>query len=1115
MQRSAQHDLRKSPSLKRDLNPIGALIDAHQSIESWTLSTGGNTGDKEKLLITKSVHRSSKHNRPAKGNHKHGKRTRKVPHKDGDDVSSNIYKRGKRSTKSKNEKKSKHMRIDKRMAGLEEVNVATSRALHDDWLLSPRVVDAPLLSYIEPTETIKYRSDKRGQWYETQRQKMNSSNIVRGGDDSNRIMTRESDNVVPFSPFISEVMVCEERSTLLAKNSPPISATYTPFGDQKNALAIENKLNRGDEDHIDFASWERRFSLDTKSKSSISKESWVASWEGKFSSSGTEGEKSWVASFGETKQSEDGPHNVVSFDRSYDEISNRVLQFTTDTMSIVQEASIDFEQHDLLDEGSEIGAIQEMDLAEKFATQPPTSSTPGSDAMGGLTLVDSPSFTLTAQIRSVDNISVSSNQRRRFSLLLDAPLSPNISGQRNPHDRGLTLESNHTSIAAIMMGGAIEEGHEKDVKSANDSKQPSIVQNDGSVRLSQFQRKTRDSWKVLTRRRLCLLLLFLLWFGMLGAAGLITFFLLSDSSQSNELLAPSISPSFLLDTILTAAQTISGEEPFAVAGSPQLEAVDWMSSVDNFFFHEDSDEWKERYCLVVLFFSTRGREWSITDRWLDPNLHHCDWSGAIACQLQPTRHRLAQSMDMTMFGLKGVIPYEFVVLTTLTSLLLSRNELTGKLPSVLFHLSNLALLELHANAITGTLPLSVIHTSSLCHLDLSNNKLTGSLPTAFYDLSGLQTVDLSGNLLRGTISSDIYHFELLTSLNFRNNRFSGTIPAVFDKFPKLDHILLDHNQFTGTLGPWTNHFFQRRDIGISNNFLTGTIPGYFEGTFSNITFNLRTVDVSNNKLNGTIPTLMSLVPSLVSLNISGNQLTGTFPNPFLGWPTLEVVAGANNRFTGALPSGFDPAHMRVMDFSGNGLQGSIPSLLYNLTRLEHLVLSHNALEGSLTSFIGQLTFLRSLEAQDCSLTGSLPTEIGLLTTVKVIDLGSNHLEGSLPTELGSLQMLQRLILNSNQFTSTIPWQLSLLSGLLEIDLSKNSFSGALPSFLGTLVNLEQFTIKGNPLLTGTVPVRLCAILGGLSIENIGCRIECHCCLNEMTYCGKAMIDNVMAHNNNI
>ena len=176
MQRSAQHDLRKSPSLKRDLNPIGALIDAHQSIESWTLSTGGNTGDKEKLLITKSVHRSSKHNRPAKGNHKHGKRTRKVPHKDGDDVSSNIYKRGKRSTKSKNEKKSKHMRIDKRMAGLEEVNVATSRALHDDWLLSPRVIDAPLLSYIEPTETIKYRSDKRGQWYETQRQKMNSSN---------------------------------------------------------------------------------------------------------------------------------------------------------------------------------------------------------------------------------------------------------------------------------------------------------------------------------------------------------------------------------------------------------------------------------------------------------------------------------------------------------------------------------------------------------------------------------------------------------------------------------------------------------------------------------------------------------------------------------------------------------------------------------------------------------------------------------------------------------------------------------------------------------------------------------------------------------------------------
>lgn len=1117
MQRSAQQDLRKLPSLIRDLTPIGPFLDTQQSIGSWTLSTGSNAGDKEKLSIARSVHRpSSKFNRPTKGNHKYGKRTRKLPHKDVDDASGISYKRGKRRTKSKEKRKSKHTTIDKGMAGLKEkAEVTTSQAPYDDWLLSSHVVEASLLANIEPTETTKYRSVKRDRWHESRQQEINSAEIVRAGKDSNRIKTRESENVVPFSPFISEVEFSEERSNVSAKKFPPIAAPpYTPLGDHNHTLAVESEPHRGDEDNINFASWERRSSLDSKSKSSISKESWVASWGGKFSSSGTDGEKSWVASFGETNQSEGGHKNKVTRERAYDQVSNRVLQSTIDTMSIVQNTTIDLERLELFGEGSNIGAIQETDLAEKFAT-PSSSSTPVSDTTGGRSFVDTIPLTLATQSGNADNVSMSSNQRRRFSLLLDAPLSPHASLQGNPFDRNLIFESNPTSIDAIVMASTVQGGHEQGIKSTNNSKQPSIVKQGCSVPLRQCQRKNRASWTAQTRRRQCLLLLSLLWVGVLGTAGLITLFLLSDTSQSSELLAPSISPSFILDTIFTAAHKISGEEIFKVGGSPQLEAVDWMSSVDNYFLSEDSEEWKERYCLVVLYFSTGGREWSKTDRWLDPNLHHCDWSGSIACQLQPTRLRLVHSMDMTMSGLKGVIPYEFGVLTSLTSLLLSRNELTGTLPSVLFNLSNLALLELRANSINGTLSLSTINTSILFHLDLSDNKLTGTLPATFYDLSALQNVDLSGNLFHGTISSDIYHFESLTTLNIRNNHFSGTIPNVFDKFSKLDHIFLDYNQFTGTLGPWTTEFFKRCDIGISNNLLTGTIPEYFDGTFSMSTFNLRTVDASNNKLNGTLPALMSIVPSLVSLNLSGNQLTGTFPNPNEGWPTLEVVAGANNRFIGALPSRFNSARMRHMNFSGNDLNGGIPSFLYNMTRLEQLDVSHNVLEGSLTSFIGQLTSLRSLEAQHCALTGSLPTEIGLLTTVKIINLGSNHLVGSLPTELGSLWMLQHLILNSNQFTSTIPWQLSLLWGLLDIDLSMNLFSGALPTSLGTLVNLEQFTITGNPLLTGTVPASLCAILGELNIENIGCTIECQCCLNEMSYCGKAMVDNVMAHDNNI
>ena len=54
------------------------------------------------------------------------------------------------------------------------------------------------------------------------------------------------------------------------------------------------------------------------------------------------------------------------------------------------------------------------------------------------------------------------------------------------------------------------------------------------------------------------------------------------------------------------------------------------------------------------------------------------------------------------------------------------------------------------------------------------------------------------------------------------------------------------------------------------------------------------------------------------------------------------------------------------------------------------------------------------------LTGSIPPEIGDLTNLTLLDLSENQLTGYIPPEIGNLTNLEYLLLQSNQLTGKIP-----------------------------------------------------------------------------------------------
>ncbi|KAK9165525.1 hypothetical protein Scep_000716 [Stephania cephalantha] len=134
-------------------------------------------------------------------------------------------------------------------------------------------------------------------------------------------------------------------------------------------------------------------------------------------------------------------------------------------------------------------------------------------------------------------------------------------------------------------------------------------------------------------------------------------------------------------------------------------------------------------------------------------------------------------LDLRSCSVSGVIPSTFRNLSNLNSLLLSRNNLTGIIPSTLGALSSLSLLDLGHNSFTGSIPSSFANFGNLSSLDLSFNFLSGSIPGEIGMLGSLKLLNLSGNSFSSGIPAAIGNLSGLIELDLGFNALSGSLPA--------------------------------------------------------------------------------------------------------------------------------------------------------------------------------------------------------------------------------------------------------------------------------------------------------------------------------------------------
>ena len=212
---------------------------------------------------------------------------------------------------------------------------------------------------------------------------------------------------------------------------------------------------------------------------------------------------------------------------------------------------------------------------------------------------------------------------------------------------------------------------------------------------------------------------------------------------------------------------------------------------------------------------------------------------------------------------------------------------------------------------------------------------------------------------------------------------------------------------------------------------------------------------------------------LENLQLPYNGLNGSIPPGLFNLSALRNIALSSNLLSGNLPRdlGYRLPKLLFIELDGNNLGGVIPVSITNCSQLIILELSTNRFTGSIPDALGDLRLLQFLALYGNNLTSD-PTSMELsfitsLTKCKNLDylaLGPNPLNGLLPASIGNLSAtLQKLYIRNSEIKGTIPSQTGNLTNLLLLDLRSNHLTGGIPTAFKDLQNLQGLAVGDNNL----------------------------------------------------
>ncbi|XP_030532951.1 leucine-rich repeat receptor-like protein kinase TDR [Rhodamnia argentea] len=479
-------------------------------------------------------------------------------------------------------------------------------------------------------------------------------------------------------------------------------------------------------------------------------------------------------------------------------------------------------------------------------------------------------------------------------------------------------------------------------------------------------------------------------------------------------------------------------------------------------------------------------DWDPTPTFSNPTLQDpawCSWSG-IKCNPQTSQ---ITSLNLSRRNLSGAIPAEIRYLTSLLHLNLSGNACDGILQPAIFELTELRTLDIGHNAFNSTFPLGISKLKLLRVFNAYSNNFAGPLPQELASLQYLEYLNLGGSYFEGEIPSNYGDFSRLKSLYMHGNILEGPIPPELGSLAQLEHLEIGYNKYYGSIPSELALLSNLRYLDISSANLSGSLPqelsnmtkletlilfgnqltGQIPQSFSSLE-ELTALDLSDNQLSGTIPEGLGSLKQLATLSLMNNNLSGEVPQTLGVLPQLETLQLWNNSLTGILPQGLGSnAKLTKLDVSSNSLTGPIPPNLCLGNKLIKLLLFSNRFIGAIPPSLANCTSLYRLRMQNNMLNGSVPRGFGLLPNLTFADLSNNFFSGEIPDDLGNAVALQYLNVSGNSFASNLPGNIWTAPKLQIFSASSSKLLGKIPDFIGCK-SLYKIELVDNSL-NGSIP----------------------------------------------
>jgi hypothetical protein len=457
-----------------------------------------------------------------------------------------------------------------------------------------------------------------------------------------------------------------------------------------------------------------------------------------------------------------------------------------------------------------------------------------------------------------------------------------------------------------------------------------------------------------------------------------------------------------------------------------------------------------------------------------------------------------RDLDLRTGYLTGTISSSIGKLVHLRKLQLYDNRFSGTIPNNIFQIPKLYTVGLDGNMLTGTIPDNISEDRHYFNsIAVYDNHLTGSIPVSFSAIRSLRGLFVFENYLTGSLPPTlgkpffmvalimkklICCFSLMTGglgnasfldyLIADTNYLSGSIPPLlFNYSTALRYLYLYQNHFSGELPPNTGGMTRLIEVLLYSNALSGKFFDYFS---SNQYHFLQVINIADNLFSGSLPSSKLFFDSpLIALSMSKNCFIGTIPSSIcnLNEKRLQVLN------LDGIGSALQCKANRVIQlprfvqgsFSSLGLEGTLPSCLFNMKALETLHLSGtlhqhqcidsltshllgNNLVGSIPDILDDSVALNDLTLSNNGLTGTIPVSLQLHSFVN-LDLSANRLHGTLVDNFQVAFYQHSLALAVNRLSGNLPHSILRLNAQAETNitslnvLSTNIFSCDLHSDL--------------------------------------------------------------------